>query len=519
MKKLIALILCALMLVGILAACDNGNETVSPTPTPVSPTNVSDEPDDQEPDDSAELSLPIVDEKVTYTVWNGPISVTAGMETPNDSTAYQKAEELTNIHIEWMQPTSGQEQEQFNLIMVSQNLPDMFFSGNAFGPACYYIGGYDKYIDDGLIIDLSDLIEAYAPNYDALRNVDETVRRNTMTDSGNVPYFRTISEEREPTWVGVWARQDWLDQSGTGIVANNVNTYGEFHDMLAALKDYSGIAPYYLWTNKTGIEEVLMAGYGVLTGYVNRGGTAVFGPTDPGYRDYLEMMSEWFAEGLIDPEFFARDGVFADMAMMINGDFGAFQFFYSSGMIEDQIPADVGADLQGVKPPVKNAGDIRKLTYNNVPHTVLGGGNATITTNSDDVVPLVKWMDFFYSEEGALLGNWGINGEAHVVGPDGEPQWTELIFANPDGLNSGEAQGLYSIGPIHPKLYDWIRGFSPTMPEKNLKVGTDVWDRDYVETETMPEIAISVEESAEYSTLMSDIKTFVEENTLKLILG
>jgi putative aldouronate transport system substrate-binding protein len=75
------------------------------------------------------------------------------------------------------------------------------------------------------------------------------------------------------------------------------------------------------------------------------------------------------------------------------------------------------------------------------------------------------------------------------------------------------------MGPIHPKLYDWSRGFSAALPEKCFTVGKEIWDRNYIDSETMPEIAISVEESAEYSALMSDIKTFVEENTVKFIIG
>ncbi|MGI6577511.1 MAG: hypothetical protein ACOX1Q_05625 [Eubacteriales bacterium] len=515
MKKTLAALLCILLTVGLLAACGDSGESAPSKDPDTASTQPGSETAAPE-----ELSLPFAEELTTYTVWSDMMSGMTIMETPNQSKAYQKAEEITNIHIEWKIASMGEGKEQFNLIMVSQNLPDAFFTGNAIGPSCYYVGGYDNYINEGLIRDLSDLIATYAPNYNALRYADDTVRKNTMTDSGKVPYFRTISPEREPTWVGVYARQDWLDKSGTGIVANNVETYEEFHDMLVALKDYSGTASYYLWSGSTGAEEFLMTGYGVLSEYINRDGRAVFCPTDPGYLEYLEMMNQWYSEGLIDPEFYVRAGLFGgDSALIINGEFGAFQFIYDTTMIEMQIPPEQGANIQGVTAPAINKGDIRKLAYNSVPHTVLGGGNATITYTSEDIVPFIKWMDYFYSEEGALLGNWGIEGVSYEIGEDGKPRWMEVIYANPDGTSTEDMQSLNTMPPVHPKLYYWERGFSPTLPEKAFKVGKEIWDRNYEDSETMPEVSISIDESAEYSSKMGDIKTYVTENTIKFITG
>lgn len=229
------------------------------------------------------------------------------------------------------------------------------------------------------------------------------------------------------------------------------------------------------------------------------------------------MMNTWYKEGLLDPEFYTRGGLFADMAKFNNGDFGALQFFYSMSNLE-RTNVDTNANFQGVSAPVKNKGDIRKLTYNSVPNTVLGGGNATMTTACADPVTLVKWMDFFYSEQGSLLGNWGVEGEAYTLNAQGEPEFSDLITKNPDGLSQGDAQALYTAGPIHPKLYAWIRGFSG-LSEREKTVGTDIWDRNYEESQTMPEVTLTTDESAEYTSMMNDIKTYVEESTLKFIMG
>ena len=107
-----------------------------------------------------------------------------------------------------------------------------------------------------------------------------------MTDAGNVPYFRTISLEREPTWTDLTVRQDLLDESGSGIDGTEVETYDEFHDVLVALKDYSGKEPMFL-TSTAGIVEVISVGFGVIEGYMNIDGTAVYGAAQEGWKEYV----------------------------------------------------------------------------------------------------------------------------------------------------------------------------------------------------------------------------------------
>ena len=142
--------------------------------------------------------------------WDAHRTIFSRNGKANDS-ELQEAERLTNIHIEWQHPIQGSEAETFNLIMVSQNYPDAMMCVDA----SYYVGGYDKYVDEDIILDLTDLISEYAPNYNDLRNSDDDIRRRTMTDEGRVPYFRTINKTLQPSFFGNMVRQDWLTQLAT----------------------------------------------------------------------------------------------------------------------------------------------------------------------------------------------------------------------------------------------------------------------------------------------------------------
>jgi putative aldouronate transport system substrate-binding protein len=268
-KKVISLLLALLMLASFSAGC---NKKVTASPTPSAAASASPTPSASAAPTPGVFKLPITDAKTTFTAWmpSAGISTTAGMKTANDSKAYQEAEKRTNIHIEWQHPTVGNEQENFNLIMASQSYPDAMISG----ASAYYIGGYDAYIDNGVILDLTDLIKNNAPNYAVLRTSTDEIRRRTMTDVGRLPYFRTIGKTFQPSFWGPLVRQDLLDAAG---YKGSPETYTEFHDMLAALKGKVKIAPLYFF-QKTGLEEELMVGFGVNASWYQAAGKVKFGP-------------------------------------------------------------------------------------------------------------------------------------------------------------------------------------------------------------------------------------------------
>jgi putative aldouronate transport system substrate-binding protein len=313
--------------------------------------------------------------------------------------------------------------------------------------------------------------------------------------------------------MGDLVRQDWLDAVGYKSMPE---TYTEFHDMLVALKDKSAVAPLYFF-QKTGLEEQLMVGFGVNGSWYQADGKIKYGPIEQGFKDYVTTMNQWYSEGLIDPEFYSRPGIFAgDTANILNGDFGVFFHFYTMIDVLEMQAADQNFTVSAVTPPVVNKGDKRHMTYFGIPDSMVGGGNATITTACKDPVTFAKWWNYFYTEEGSLLGNYGTEEAYKIV--DGKPVASDLVLANPDGLSVNDARSLYTITSYHPKWYDWERELTPTMSDKAKNAG-NVWDANWENTQTLPDITVSSEESAEYSAIYNDINTLVQENTAQFITG
>lgn len=124
-----------------------------------------------------------------------------------------------------------------------------------------------------------------------------------------------------------------------------------------------------------------------------------------------------------------------------------------------------------------------------------------------------KWIDYFYSEEGSLLKNYGIEGETFEY-IDGEPQLNdEVRKAKADGTKSGyDYLGVALTG-----IYDWKNSLYGN-DEKNL-VCYDVWDASTDGSYVMPPISMTSDEGTNYSAIMGDITTYVQECTVKFITG
>ncbi len=505
MKKSLSLLLALLLCVGLLASCaDSAEPSPSTTPTPTASTPGGTDP---EPVDT-EFAWPLA-ETATFQLWNGPMSTTANMTSPNDSFAYQEAERRTNVRIEWLQPAEGQQDEQFLLIIASDNYPDGFMGGN-------YLGGLDKFVDDGIIMDLRELVEAYAPNWLSMANIDTVTWKKNVTDSGRVPGFYNISYEVEPTWWGPQLREDYLQDFGMDMPV----TYDDWFEYLTKAKDEKGADRGYMFRGVNGLDDNMLAGYDLIQGFFAKDGQIKFGPTDDNFLGYLTTMNKWFSAGLIDPDYTARaTSYFGDSAVILNNEVSAWHSFWTMFDIHKMQATDENFQGVAVAPPVQAAGQTRKMTIFSVPDSRVGTNINTISTQCEDPVTLVRWFDYFYGDEGEILADYGVEGQGYTM-VDGRPQLTDMIMSNPDGLSQNDAFALYTIGSFHSRQYDWARANSGRS-EYCLNAGP-TWDANWDMNsgyESMLGVTLSESESAVYTPLINDINTYITESVVAFING
>jgi hypothetical protein len=112
-------------------------------------------------------------------------------------------------------------------------------------------GGFDKYVDEGVIIDPKDLFDQYAPNTLENINASDVLRRSCTTDTGKMPLIPMIQYQTTPGPTVGWSyRGDRLEEQG--INAKDIVTYDDFSNVMLKMKDayslkYPGSHEWNVW--------------------------------------------------------------------------------------------------------------------------------------------------------------------------------------------------------------------------------------------------------------------------------
>jgi len=499
MKKAVS-VLCILVLAGILAACGRNGDTQAPTPRP----DVGDRV--QEVGDA--LVLPLVDEPITFTIWTQVGSLMdAGLENLHDSYFYRELERRTGVSIRFIQPPVGGELEGLNLLLAAGDLPDVLELNV---PMVSLPGGLSRGIEDGIIIDVTDLTHDYAPYYWQSIHVDEWTRLHSFTDDGHLPGFWQFRVQ-QPPWFGLTSRQDWLDDLGLDTPI----TYDDWHHALSLFRDEKGAtAPMMLPGSGFMAMEVFHAGFGISPSFFQVDGEIRFGPLEPGFKEYVTMMHQWFNDGLIDPDFAARLFWIGPQDFTTTGLTGLWPDVYVLFPVNNMVSPDPNFRSIAVPPPVRYVGQTVHFATNNLPTQFIW----TVTSNNHDPATFTRWMNYVYSPEGSMLVNWGIEGDTFIFGDDGRPQFTAKMYDNPNFPLNNVIQ-RYTM-PFNNGGHNslWYRELTPgTHPD--VMGALDIWGTNVDFAYMLPLITLNPDEGMEFAQIMTDINSHRDEMVARFIIG
>ncbi len=242
-RKGIAVFLLAVFLLSLAAGCSSSGGSEG-TAAPEATEAATQAPGTAAPTEGTETAapteeagtypgLPIVEETATITYWYEMHPLIVGrIDGLKDNITWQYLEEITNVHVEFIDVVENSA-ERFNIMCASGDIADVMISGRDFYP-----GGSAKGIEDGIFLELTDVIENYMPNYKAAREADEEVYRDTMLSDGSIGDIFQIYRHAENPTTGPIVRLDWLEE--LGIDPESIITYDDYHDMLLAFKTEMG---------------------------------------------------------------------------------------------------------------------------------------------------------------------------------------------------------------------------------------------------------------------------------------
>ena len=446
MKRVAALGMAAAMVTGTLAGCGS-NETAATTAAQTEAATTAAQADATTAGGDAEPAspYPIIPEgeELKLTIFTMSMPNVEDFET-NDFTLY--LEDLTGIDLEFVTGSRDNWQDKLNMIMNSDDIPDIILGVSA---DIARLG-----VKEGIIIPLDEYMnEEYLPNYIKLMNENNFSLDVCRETDGKIYSLADINDCFHCKYGRkMWVNTEYLEQMGKEIPT----TTEEFLDVCKAFLEMkpNGIAvggaasgwfsrvqdwllgAYTFVPTKSGTTKV--RDY-VVRDSANNDQMVCISTTDE-YKEGLRFMKELYDMGAL------YDGVFTQtqeqMKTLVNQADEPVLFF-PLGTISDAISATDNPELyRKYAPMAPIAGpDGTRIAWTS-PNYGVSSGAVCITDACENVEAALKLVDFFYSETGDLMSQYGAEeGVDWVLNPEGkkglngEPALYEIL-----NTYSGEAQ-------------------------------------------------------------------------------
>lgn len=501
LKKVLGLLLAVSMVMGSLAACGSNNK---PQPNN-NQGNVTEQTTTKTEEKQLEGSL-ITEEPTTFTIFlnfnNMPFN--------SEWRVWQEIAKKTNISLEGViSQSNSNEQEAFNLMVASGKLADIIGYVDA--------SELEKLGRDGGILPLNDLIKEHAPNIQAALDRDEKFRQTAVSLDGNI--YQIPKNQDLITAEFWWIRQDWL----TALNLEAPKTVDELYDVLTAFRNEdpngNGIKDEVPLFDRAGhkMPDEYLYLWDTSLGFYPRDGKMTFEPLEENFKTGVENIVKWYKEGLIDPEIFTRGPKSRDI--LLSGNLGGMTHDWPSAgnyntSLAESIP---GFEMVAFAPPADQHGVIKERTER------FPGVGWSISSLCEDPVTVIKFMDYFFTEEGSDLMNWGIEGETYTVNADGTKSFTDVVM-NSEQTPLGYLRSLgvqYRIGMEQNPDYEYAF-MTPA-----AKAATELYEqnRDWFAKDMPPYLdgalglKYAPEDEAEYKKIMAAITPYVNEKFQSWMLG
>lgn len=438
--KATALTLTSVMLLGLLAGCggNNNNNAAGNTGSNAgNSTNASKEAEDLSP--------------LTMTFFSAdPNPNWTGMQDEVGKVITEKTGVTLNAEF-----AVGDPVQKVALIAASGEYPDLISAKT----------DVSKLVDAGAMLDLTELIDKYAPNIKKVLG-EEGLKRSRYSDDDHAIYAI-------PTYSGV--DNKYFDAGG-GFELQHRAVKEAGYPEIKTVQDYENVIKAYLEkhpTDENGNKNIGLTLNAddwymyitvtnpafITTGSPDDGEYAIDIDTQevtyhfrrPAEKEYFRWLNHMNDIGLLDPESFVQKYDQYKAKIATGRVIGLIDQDWAYGDGERALKAEGKLDQGYGHYPVTLSEEYKETSF--WPTGFMGGNGIGISVDAKDPVRAIKFLDYLASDEGQVLVNWGIEGKHYNV-VDGKRVIPEDVNNRKynDTTNFQKETGLGSVGSSYALL-------------------------------------------------------------------
>lgn len=499
-KKLICIGIAIVMTVSALAACgstsDGSANSGSTDKSQIDTSTVSAEVSSSvssEVEEAKGVTFPL-DETMTFTGFS-MMNMTYKL---SEALVIQKTLEDANIILELTEVPSSEVAEKGNLLMASGDYPDMLLKSNL---------DCEKYGMEGLLIPLENLIREYAPNLSAI--LDENNLWSALASpDGHIYSFPRIRAAFVNGSNTAWINKKWLDNLGLKEPTN----MEELYEVLKAFADedangngdpndeipytFNTTVPFWALDmfNPAGLLDVY-SGMSIMDdGYT-------FWPVTEEYKETsLAYYAKMYEDGILDPQGFTQSQEQMCATGATSDVYGMFIYPTPKTVVGEERTLDYIT----LKP--FDGGDTLPLNRG------ISMNGMAITDKCEHPEVLVSWIDYFYGEEGSVVGYLGYEGITYEM--DEEGYWS---FIDPDAFRSFTLFGACPSPQLIPDIINKVDAeVDPVGAHENNQYYFDLCQNYGT---VLPTIKFNDDENIRLSDLKPDITSYWATYAAEIAIG
>jgi putative aldouronate transport system substrate-binding protein len=451
------------------------------------------------------VGFPIVSQPLALTVFGIRDQNQAAWK---DMLVFQEYEKKTGIHMDFKETPDQGKDEKKSLLFASNELPDVFLRSQL-TPA-----ELEKYgVQSHQLIPLDPYLAQYAPNLNELLNEHPEIKKAIACSDGHIYGFPQLDFSATGSMgFKQWINKDWLSKLGLRVP----KTVDEFTDVLRAFKTQDPNGNGEMDEIPLGIREsssvyVLGGAFGLQKQMDNTinivNGKVHFWLKDERFKEYLQWLHQLYAEGLLWKDYYKRD-LPKWRANLSTAKFGAFYMPYSDVFMNVENQFDGLAPLKGPY------GDQLWVDVN----SGINGSRGSFALSNTCKVPeaAIRWVDYFYSDEGSLFFRYGIEAVTYTLDTDGEPQFMPEILNDPKGFMTALGKINLVPGGDNPTI---ITDKTDGVVASKLTKKVAAMMIPYIPKDHYLAPSFNQDEMDEFIAITQDLYTYRDQAVTKFIIG